>query len=176
MDLIASWRCLGVILFTFKSFEAFPASSRTSVQKYIQSLSLTLNLKSLTTVWCWCLWNKKCLILTGSEVLEDGRAVNSSSGPDPARGGGAGLQMPMNSEDEQNCGNKVGNGNCCGACLAGHLWWDVIPANGELKSCPGTPAHSFLLCLSRVFPCFASSHFWKQITLICQCMKFVIVS
>ena len=174
MDLIASWRCLGVILFTFKSFEAFPASSRTSVQKYIQSWSLTLNLKSLTTVWCWCLWNKKCLILTGSEVLEDGRAVHGSSGPDPARGGGAGLQMTMNSEDEQNCDQRGWQWQwLLWQC---HLRWDVIPANGELKSCPGTPAHSFLLCLSRVFPCFASSHFWKQITLICQCMKFVIVS
>ena len=39
-----------------------------------------------------------CLILTSGEVLKDGRAVHSSSGPNPTRGGGAGLQMTMNSE------------------------------------------------------------------------------
>lgn len=32
--LIASCKCLGVIRFTFKSFEAFPANSKTSAVKY----------------------------------------------------------------------------------------------------------------------------------------------
>ena len=32
--LTASWRCLGVILFTFNSLLAFPANSRTSAVKY----------------------------------------------------------------------------------------------------------------------------------------------
>lgn len=31
---MASYRCLGVIRFTFRSFEAFPASSRTSAVRY----------------------------------------------------------------------------------------------------------------------------------------------
>ena len=32
--LTANWRCLGVILFTFNSLQAFPANSRTSALKY----------------------------------------------------------------------------------------------------------------------------------------------
>jgi len=32
--LMASYRCLGLILFTLKSLEAFPASSSTSAVKY----------------------------------------------------------------------------------------------------------------------------------------------
>lgn len=32
--LTASWRCRGVILLTLSSFEAFPASSRTSAVRY----------------------------------------------------------------------------------------------------------------------------------------------
>jgi len=32
--LMASWRCLGVILFTFKSLEALPANSSTSAVRY----------------------------------------------------------------------------------------------------------------------------------------------
>ena len=32
--LMASWRCLGVILFAFKSLEALPANSRTSAVRY----------------------------------------------------------------------------------------------------------------------------------------------
>ena len=32
--LIANYKCLGVILLTLKSFEAFPANSKTSAVKY----------------------------------------------------------------------------------------------------------------------------------------------
>jgi len=38
--LIASWRCLGVILLTLKSFEAFPANSRTSAVRYSKIAAL----------------------------------------------------------------------------------------------------------------------------------------
>ena len=34
VPLMASWRCLGVILFTLRSLEALPANSRTSAVRY----------------------------------------------------------------------------------------------------------------------------------------------
>ena len=38
------------------------------------------------------------LVITSSEVLKDGRAVHSSSGPNSPRGGGARFQMTVDSE------------------------------------------------------------------------------
>lgn len=38
--LMASWRCLGVILFTLRSLEALPASSRTSAVRYSRMAAL----------------------------------------------------------------------------------------------------------------------------------------
>lgn len=38
--LMANWRCLGVILFTLRSLDAFPASSKTSAVKYSRMAAL----------------------------------------------------------------------------------------------------------------------------------------
>ena len=57
---------------------------------------------------------KKWLFLTGSEVLKDGRAVYSSRGSNPPRGGGTGLQVTVDSDIYR---VEIGNGNVhCAGC------------------------------------------------------------
>merc|ERR1712203_41919 len=63
-----------------------------------------------------------------SEVLKDGRAVDSGSGSNSSRGKCSALEVT------------------------------VDPANRELESSPGAPRNRLLLHFSRVLSCLASSH------------------
>ena len=124
--LMASCKCLGVIRFTFKSFEAFPANSRTVFrafqQKYIEN--------SIVDFWRWAKSGEsgqEVFILEvkdeyrfytrfstfsssycdirikkpdfGGQVLQNGGAVDGGGGTDSTIGRNFGLEVSVNATD-----------------------------------------------------------------------------
>ncbi|KAF1758159.1 hypothetical protein GCK72_014617 [Caenorhabditis remanei] len=77
---MARWRCLGVIRFTLRSLEAFPASSRTSAVRYSRIAALKEDLEDFVNT-------------------VSGLPVNCGCGSNTSTGSGSLLQETMNTSD-----------------------------------------------------------------------------
>ena len=74
--LIANCKCLGVILLTFKSLEAFPANSRISAVKYSKIAAVYTAAVAPTLLWALInFFNSLWILPTGNYYIKKGYKI-----------------------------------------------------------------------------------------------------